>query len=100
MAEQAQMTKAIKHVNRHKTHGKKTFIRPSQKTSVKLGRHQEKDTPTKKIAKAVAAIPVGLDGQIVDETTDLDVEPFDEASFDDGEGQVDDGGRVEEREYD
>jgi hypothetical protein len=51
-------------------------------------------------AKAVAAIPVGLDGQIVDETTDLDVEPFDEASFDDGEGQIDDDGRVEEREYD
>jgi len=52
---------------RVKKHGKKKFVRPSQKKSVKNGRHQEKEAPKQKVAKAVAAIPEGLDGKIIDD---------------------------------
>lgn len=85
MAGLAKVTKLLKAVNKRKKHGvkagQKSLIRPSQKKAVKNGRHQEKEIPKAKIAKAVKAIPDGLDGEILDDTNyDLDLE-VSEADF-------------------
>src|SRR3990167_11311420 len=66
------MAKMIKTtgVKKTKKHGKTNKVKPSQKKSVKNGRHQEKKVPKcikKKIAKAVAAIPADLDGEVLDD---------------------------------
>lgn len=50
--------------------GQKSKVRPSQKKSVKNGRHQEKQIPKKNVKKAVAAIPDGLDGKVLDDEFD------------------------------
>ena len=71
----ANVAKVKAYKKREKKHGKKTFVRPSQKKAVKNGRHQEKQVPDKKnVKKAVAAIPAGLDGDILDDEDELSVE--------------------------
>jgi len=83
----AKITKAIKAAKKVKKHGakagQKSLGKPSQKKSVKNGRHQEKETPKKNVKKAVAAIPDDLDGAILDD--DLDVGGYEEPNFVEGD---------------
>lgn len=78
-----------------KKKSKKVFVRPSQKKSVKNGRHQEKQTIDKKakVAKTVAAIPAGLDGAVIEDEDYADqfgdIHPDHEA-FDDSEAPEND----------
>ena len=67
-------SKVVKKVKKHGVKaGQKRKVRPSQKKSVKNGRHQEKETPkSKNVKKAVQNIPAGLDGAV----TDDELEPF------------------------
>jgi len=94
MAGLARITKAIQVANKAKKHGvkagQKSLVRPSQKKSVKNGRHQEKETPKTKVAKTVAAIPADLDGEILDDAEDLDYEVFGDIFEDESEPDLDD----------
>lgn len=92
----AKITKAIKAAKKVKKHGakagQKSLVKPSQKKSVKNGRHQDKQISKAKIAKsakAVAAIPHDLDGAILDDEVDFtgDLEP--ESDFDGEETHYD-----------
>lgn len=78
-----------KKVKKHgKKAGQKSLIKPSQKKAVKNGRHQEVDGPKKavRVAKAVKAIPVTLDGPV--ESDELD-EFLQEPEFDYAESDTD-----------
>lgn len=61
---------------KQKKHGKKTFVRPSQKKSVKNGRHQEKEAPKKKPVKKVKPTATELDEALAKELDAEDHEEF------------------------
>lgn len=91
--------KVVKKAKKHGVKaGQKSLVRPSQKKSVKNGRYQERETPKVKIAKTKAAIPVGLDGPVIDETDDFDscLQP----EFDEGEVPFDETETDDEVYYD
>ena len=73
-------------VKKPKKHSKKNVC-PSQKKSVKNGRHQEKETK-KNVRRAVAAIPPTLEGKVEvsddehDFATDTPLEYVEELDFD------------------
>lgn len=92
-------TTVVKKVKKHGVKaGQKSLTRPSQKKAVKNGRHQEKEISKKKVKKAVASIPADLDGEILDDTTRGELEPFEDLENDGDEDEFND--YLQEPEFD
>jgi len=95
----AKVNPFVKKAKKHgKKAGQKSLVKPSQKKSVKNGRHQEKETAKVRVAKTVAAIPVGLDGPVLDEGDELD-DFLQEPEFDYSCDQDDDDNVVTEEDF-